>query len=394
MLLFLSIIGIFLSLILLFFNARKYSSSLFLGIFFLLVSVYSLILYALLYSKSVMLISIFPTHLTFLSYLIGPVFYWYIRSVLTDDSRLKKRDLWHLLPMTIFLTTAFPHIFTSFSYKTEIAKEIVKDVAFLQDYKFTVLSDLFSVRAVFLSRPLLVLAYALWAAGLFFNYLKRRKESSVFSRQHFMIKWLFILLGFLLLMVVSHLLLMFKPISEFISVNALQVLSAAGLMGLLISPFFFPEILYGLPRIPAIHSGLKSHGAETDHQHEGIKTHTPNFESNYLLAIGHKADSCMKEHMPYLHPEFNLAQFSVMINIPMHHLAYYFREEKKQSFIEYRNEWRISHAKMLIMDGKAMGLTLEAIGLLSGFSSRSTFFNAFKKVEEISPSTFATRLKN
>jgi AraC-like DNA-binding protein len=49
------------------------------------------------------------------------------------------------------------------------------------------------------------------------------------------------------------------------------------------------------------------------------------------------------------------------------------------------------HAKNLIKEGKNAELTLEAIGLLSGFSSRNTFFTAFKKAEGISPGSYAAK---
>jgi YesN/AraC family two-component response regulator len=44
----------------------------------------------------------------------------------------------------------------------------------------------------------------------------------------------------------------------------------------------------------------------------------------------------------------------------VHNLAYYFREENKQTFSDYRNEWRVEHAKNLIREGKSNDLTLEA----------------------------------
>ena len=100
----------------------------------------------------------------------------------------------------------------------------------------------------------------------------------------------------------------------------------------------------------------------------------------------------MQEQQPYLQPDFNLGQFSVLIQIPTHHLAYFFREVKMQSFNDYRNECRIFHAKKLILQGKADEYTLEAIATLSGFTNRNTFFIAFKKVEGISPSAFVALL--
>lgn len=99
----------------------------------------------------------------------------------------------------------------------------------------------------------------------------------------------------------------------------------------------------------------------------------------------------MEQYRPYLQPNCNLTSLAIIMNVPVHHLAFYFREIRKQSFHDYRNEWRVRHAQSLIREGKAHGLTLEAIGQLSGFTTRNTFFVAFKKVEGFAPGTYAAR---
>lgn len=393
----LSVIGVALSIILLYFNARRNMSSVYLGVFFLLVSICGFNQYVLLYSKSVILVTIFLVVIPIsgsLMYLIGPMLYWYIRSILTDDYRLKKKELWHLLPSVIYLISSAPYFFTACSYKVDIAKAIVNDAGFLQEYKFTFLSGIFSVHAVYLSRPLFVLGYTLWSIGLFLRFLMRKRQSLVFSRQHFMTKWLTVLLGFQFTLIVSHFLLMLKPLSVFFTLNILQILSGAGLTGLLISPVFFPGILYGLPQLPQSGFALDSGKGEPRPLPEEKKAPVPGFECEYLLSISQLADCCMRELKPFLQPDFNLTQFSVLIHIPVHHLTYYFREERKQHFNEYRNEWRINYAKNLIKEGKANELTLETIGLLSGFLTRNTFLTTFKKVEGVSPSAFAANIKN
>ena len=100
----------------------------------------------------------------------------------------------------------------------------------------------------------------------------------------------------------------------------------------------------------------------------------------------------MEDYQPYLQEDCNLAYISKLLGIPVHHLAYYFREERKQTFNDYRNEYRVRHAKELIRQGKAKEMTLEAIGLLSGFSTRKTFIATFKKVEGVPPGVFLSRL--
>ncbi len=250
-----------------------------------------------------------------------------------------------------------------------------------------------------MSRFILVLGYTLWSAGFYLRHTLRSKDNVILSHQLFMKKWVSVLLGSVFIWVFSHILLIvetyiYRNMSILLTLNILQILSITGLAGLLISPFFFPTILYGLPRISKSELSLSTEAQVIELLPGEVKMKTPTFESEYLHSIGRKADACMKEFQPYLQPDFSPAQFSAMIKIPVHHLAYYFREGKKQSFIDYRNEWRVNHAKKLIKEGKANELTLEAIGLLSGFSSRNTFFTAFKKVEGTTPGTFAAQFHN
>ena len=392
MLLFISLIGVLLSVILLSFVVGKPNSNLYLGGFFFMISVCGMNQYALVESKSVFLISILSTNFTSFYYLIGPLLYWYIRSVLTDNSRFKKTDFLHLIPAIVYLTASLPHIFSPYSYKVDIATAIVKDISYLGRHKFTVLSDLFPVYVVFLSRPVLIMAYTLWSIGLFTRYLIQKKDQMIFSLRNFNTKWLSFFLLFQFILAATYLVSTFKTFIQnsdvFLTLNILQILAATGMTGLLISPFFFPGILYGLPHIPESVIKHLEDEEKTDASSGEIKKNRPNFEDAYLLEIQQKTDSCMKEFQPFLQPDLNLNRFSDILELPAHHLAYFFREIKKQSFNDYCNECRVEFAKSLIVEGKSRELTLEAVGLLSGFTNRSTFLRAFKKNEGVSPGSF------
>ncbi len=395
MLLYLSLIGIFLSLILIFFNGRKLKSSLYLGFFFFQISLFGITHYAMAESQSVLLVTIFDTNFTFLSYLIGPALYWYVRSVLNDRFRLKKIDFLHLIPSLVHLIAALPFIFSAYSYKVAIAAEVVKDRSFLGIHKFTFLSEIFPIYVVYLSRPILVFAYTLWSIGLFIRFLIRKQNKMVFSHQNFMTKWLSLFLLFQFILTITYLTSTFKTFIQysdvFLTLNMLQVLSAVGMCGLLISPFFFPSILYGLPFVP---DSVKKTAEKTEEVHlspDELKRYTPNFEADYLLTIEKKTKFCMQEFQAFLQPDLNLNKFSKIIELPAHHLAYYFREVRKQSFNDYCNECRVDYAKNLIKGGKTGELTLEAVGALSGFTNRSTFFRAFKKAEGVAPGSYLAK---
>ena len=399
MLLYLSIFGIFLSVILMYFNTSRKTSRIYLAIFCFLISLYSANQYAIVYSESVFWVTILYTNFTFLSYFLGPVCYWYTRSILKGDIRLKKRDIWHFVPAVIQLSASMPYILTSYAHKVEIAKSIVSDPGFLGTYNATILSDIFSNTVMYISRPFLLLIYIFWSIGMFASYKYKERNSPVFSRPHFMDNWMMFFFGFQLTLVISHLLVVFRIFASEVSnllytPNILQALSFIGLTGLILTPFFFPRILYGVSAsAPTLLPPKESESDETTIAIEcGGKKTISYFDFDYMLSIVQKMTTCMQEENLYLQPDCNLAHFAVTINIPTHHLAYFFREIKKQSFNDYRNECRVNHAKKLILEGKSEELTLEAIGLISGFTNRNTFFTAFKKLEGFSPSTFVSQM--
>ncbi|MCB0546021.1 MAG: helix-turn-helix transcriptional regulator [Phaeodactylibacter sp.] len=385
MLLFLSMAGVFLSILLVYFNARKFPSVIYLGAYFFLISLYGFVTYSLLYSKSAWLASLAYIHFSFLAYLIGPLLFFYVRSLLADHSRLSPGDYWHFVPMVLFLAAILPYLVAPWPIKTDYGAQIAADPNILGRLEPTAAHRLLSTRVVLLSQTVFIAGYALWSASNLLHYVWKKRGLAVFTQQRFMLKWLTALLGFSLILVISQTLLIFETfiLSDtilYFTLNGLQALSVIGLVGLLVSPFFFPNILYGLPRTPAPPAK------------KGTQHHHQEFETSYLDSIGQKADACMATSKPYLQTGFSMAHLAVLLDLPEHHLAYYFREERKQSFTDYRNNWRVEHAKKLIEEGKAQELTLEAIGRLCGFGSRNTFILSFKKVEGISPSTYVARL--
>lgn len=381
----------------LYFNAKRRTQGIYLGAFCLLISLYILDNHILFFSKSALWISLSFVNITFLFYLIGPMSYWYTRSILLDSIRLKRHDFWHLLPAVIHLTVSLPYIFSPYSHKMEIAKSILADSDFLRTYHATILSDLFPNSVMYLSRPILALLYASASAGLFIHYLTKKKGIFGCEGNHFMIKWLSFFLGLQILFILSHISILHEVFSSastglFFALNISQLISLAGLIGLLVAPFFFPNILYGLSDHSIPDAQLKTDTAEILALTPDAKKNLFHFDFDYIVTIIEKMATCMQEQQPYLQPDLNLTQFSAQIQVPAHHLVYFFREVKKQSFNDYRNECRVNHAKMLIRAGKADELTLEAIGLQSGFVTRNTFFTAFKKVEGISPSAYVAKI--
>ncbi len=394
LLLFLSIIGFILCAILLYFNAKNFPVSVFLGSLFFLISLYGFIQWVFYYSGSPVLVAIFYSNFAFLALLIGPLNYWYIRSILKDDYKLKMRDLWHMVPALIAMVTSVPYMFTSWAEKTRVATEIIRDLKYLMIIKPTVLHQIMPNQYIYLGRDVLIFVYLILSCLMLVRYFRQSKEKSVIFGQRYMVKWLIVFQFFFFILLIGRVMVMTRAIvlddpDLVYAASRVQVLASIGLTGLLISPFFFPEILYGLPRIP--NQYLLKQNATANPECQIPKKRNTSLESDYTQLIGMKVDQCMTDHRPYLQKDFNLTELSVMVHIPVHHLAIYFREERKDSFMNFRNQLRVEYAKTLINDGKAKELTLEAIGLLSGFTNRNSFIIAFKRFEGYTPGEYLSR---
>jgi transcriptional regulator GlxA family with amidase domain len=57
-------------------------------------------------------------------------------------------------------------------------------------------------------------------------------------------------------------------------------------------------------------------------------------------------------------------------------------------FTNYRSQLRVDHAKKLLESGLTDTLSIDGIGVKSGFSSRSTFYANFKANTGITPSEY------
>jgi AraC-like DNA-binding protein len=396
--LFLSLSGIILSAILIYFNARNNKSTIYLGILFWLASMNSFTYYALLYSGSITLTAIVLENTGIIPLLGGPILYFYIRSVLNDDPHLKKQDLWHLVPVLIYLATTSPYLLSSWTYKTEVAGVFISELNSQNHFNTAFLGNKFLVYIVFILSKVFFLAYVLWSTGLLISFLRNKRAQEVFFRLQPTLRWIKAFLYILIILVIAHILFMIKifafgDLTSFANIKTIQNILAAGPIAIILYTFFTPEVLYGLPRIPASRKEIKLVDKPTNMHNHVKKTTQKQIESNYLQSIGREADGCMEKFRPYTQPDFNLAKLSVLIHIPVHHLAYYLREEKKKSFTDYRNEWRVRHAKNLMKEGKNSEITLEALGLLSGFPNRDSFREAFHRIEGVTPAVFVAQSK-
>jgi len=389
-----TILGFTITFLLLINLRQSNQANIYLFFFLLINNIYALSHYATVDSGNKYLIAIMLVHFTPLYLLLGPLFYFYIRGLLTDDHRLTKFDWIHFIPAILFFINIQPYFLNGWAYKLQYAENVIKDVNNFINIDYIFLPPKFS----FLTRPIFAIVYVI--ASIILIYKRTIKESYLTDQVKLIYRWIVLLvttsvilyLGFLLFSLLSILINSFTLAENkgFIFLYATVI----GLLILNLSLLFFPNILYGLPQFDyAIVTKKNREGQHRLGIVEDVKKQSKSFEisSEKLDLLKLKIDRYL-ENKPYLNPDFNLTMMSSDINIPVHHLSYYFNEHLNIGFNTWKNNFKIDHVITLINDGSGEILTLDALAKQAGFGSRTSFFNSFKQKMGVTPSEYLNSL--
>lgn len=96
-------------------------------------------------------------------------------------------------------------------------------------------------------------------------------------------------------------------------------------------------------------------------------------------------DDFIRNNNKFLIPKYSLNNLSEDLKISTSSLSATINSHANKSFIDYINEMRIEQSKKILIDSKYNNYTIAAIGLESGFNSKSAFYNVFKKHTGITP---------
>lgn len=89
----------------------------------------------------------------------------------------------------------------------------------------------------------------------------------------------------------------------------------------------------------------------------------------------------------YLIADLNLGMLAHHTNIPASQLSQLFSSVYHSNFNKIINEYRIDYAVKLLQD-HSLKHSIDEICIMSGFSSRSSFYRAFRSVFDMTPSEY------
>lgn len=90
----------------------------------------------------------------------------------------------------------------------------------------------------------------------------------------------------------------------------------------------------------------------------------------------------------YLNSDLTLEKMADELKINKSHLSRLISSELNTGFIDYINQFRVKEAQSHLLNPDFAHYTLVAVGLESGFNSKSAFNNAFKKHTGMTPSEY------
>ena len=95
----------------------------------------------------------------------------------------------------------------------------------------------------------------------------------------------------------------------------------------------------------------------------------------------------------YLNPKLTVKDLAREIGSNEKYVSNLINKKNNMNFSNFINIYRVDYAKLLLFDEEYSNFTIEAIGGLAGFNSKSGFNATFKKVTGLTPTQFKTNKK-
>jgi AraC-like DNA-binding protein len=96
----------------------------------------------------------------------------------------------------------------------------------------------------------------------------------------------------------------------------------------------------------------------------------------------------------FLNPNIKLKDISIELNLSEGYISQLINKHSNSNFNDFINKLRIEESKRILKDIDFKNYTITAIGLESGFNSKSSFYSAFKKFTHKTPTEFRNSVRN
>lgn len=313
-----------------------------------------------------------------LSYVIGPLLYWYVRLLVQPDWQLQPKQWLHLLPVILATGLLFP------------GGPIV-NIEYGNHNSFDSLPQTMRAQITLASTPVFVslIIYSLLSLRLLRPYQQAIKEqfSAIESiNLHWLTLLIWFCIGFALVSFISEMLRAVSdypmgPRAAYSVIASVVMIYFIGLMGLR-QPLIFDQgqrngndsTTTAAPDSQPVLGGDNSNdnNNETDKKYQ-----KSGLDEARIEALWQKLQTLMATQQPYLEPGIKLADLAALTHTRPNYLSQVINSKAGESFFDFINRHRIEAAKALLTAHPQYSVA--EIALQAGFNSQNVFNGHFKK---------------
>ena len=115
------------------------------------------------------------------------------------------------------------------------------------------------------------------------------------------------------------------------------------------------------------------------YQRSGLRDDSAQYYLNKLATL-------MTTERCFLESELSLQTLAERLKLSPHHLSQILNDKLQKNFYDYINEQRVEYAKQLLLQQPAKAIV--EIAFDAGYNSKNSFYNAFKRHCDLSPSDY------
>lgn len=379
-------------------NWKRNKSIIYLGLFLIISALYIIATLFFNFGGNIYIMAVLTNNIAPSYFLLGPLYYFFVRGMTRDDHKLKKIDIIHFIPFFISLIQVIPYWFTSFEYKIYVSKLIIGNFEAYRNIDFGYFyPHLYNIYA----RSVLLMIYGSYSLYMIIKSWKKEKNKHRMIRPEFKNVYhglyfitIIVLIVSLTLIVVSRVLVDIKSMDEGLLTNLKYVVRSILGVYLLIPLYLIvnPKLTHNFE---IVYSKLENekNNQQLDISIIGMKieqnSNMDEPENEKYIQLSHEIMEYLKVNKPFLRPDFKAHDICTELNIPRHHVQYIINQILKTNFADLKNKLRIEYALDLLKDNTTKNMSLEGIGQKSGFTSNSNFYKIFKDVTGLTPSQWA-----
>jgi len=300
--------------------------------------------------------------------------YLYIRCFIYGESRLKKSDLIHLLPIVFALIHIMPYSFMGNLNWSVIGEQIKVGGQFSIGERMGLFSaKFFNIVQIFFS---VVYLLASWYVIFNSNFFSRTRDISK--------KWMIFFISMSSFFKILSFVVMFYGSVERSYTNSIVILfiCCIALLFMMLFVIYQPQILYGYLILTDNYTEPGSKSNQTK------KTPSVNTlsDAEHLEGIN-IMKTFVETQQVFLQQDFQMKDLSKAVDIPAHHCSEIINSVLEKNFRDWINSYRIQYfieQYPLLKES----MTIEAVAFQSGFKNTRTFYNAFKKETGKMPTNF------